>query len=164
MKVLVDCDDPEAIRFQPRDAPDADARCDAFLARMRGHAGLLVDRGGRRFGFIHLTFMEYLAGRALAARYLVPGEGAAAVVEALAAHLGEPDWRETSLLCLGTLGKLLGSPEAASAVIEGLLALEGDPEAPIRPGEAALLCGLALKDLGDGGVTPGCLETGRQPC
>lgn len=137
-------------------SPDAPARCNDFMDQMRGHAGLLVDRGGRRFGFIHLTFMEYLAGRALARQYLDPKRGAVAVVSTLADHLAEPDWRETSLLCLGALSKSHGSPEGTAAVIEGLLDHE-----PHLAGQAALLCGLALRDLGVGGVTADAFERTR---
>jgi predicted NACHT family NTPase len=37
-----------------------------FLEDVREHAALLLDRGGRQYGFIHLTFQEYLAAVALA--------------------------------------------------------------------------------------------------
>jgi iron(II)-dependent oxidoreductase len=138
------------------DTPDCEARCEDFMDQMRGHAGLLVDRGGRQFGFIHLTFMEYLAGRALARQYLDPKRGADAVVVTLIDHAHDPDWRETSLLCLAALSKSHGSPEGAAAVIDGLLDQE-----PTVQGQAALLCGLALRDLGTGGVTADCFEHAR---
>jgi formylglycine-generating enzyme required for sulfatase activity len=138
------------------ESPDCEARVDDFMDQMRGHAGLLVDRGGDRFGFIHLTFMEYLAGRALARQYLDPKLGPQVVVATLAEHLAEPDWRETSLLCLGALSKSHGSPEGAARVIEGLLDRE-----PAAAGEAALLSGLSLADLGADGVTADCYEGTR---
>ncbi|MGB5051409.1 MAG: hypothetical protein WBO46_20845 [Caldilineaceae bacterium] len=70
-QVLVDI----CLRFdgfeQPQTAP-AKARVQAeqtaarFFVDMRHFAGLLAERGRDAFGFLHLTFQEYFAGRALA--------------------------------------------------------------------------------------------------
>ena len=45
---------------------DAERRAESFLEDMRQFSGLLVERGQNAFGFRHLTFQEYFAGRALA--------------------------------------------------------------------------------------------------
>jgi hypothetical protein len=108
-----------------------------------------------RFTFTHCDFGENRG------QYKIPEvrrseRGAEAVVSTLINHVEAPDWRETSLLCLGALSKSHGSPEGAAAVIEGLL--NGEPTAQ---GQAALLCGLALRDIGTGGVTADCFEHAR---
>ena len=121
-----------------------------FLADVREHAALLLDRGGKQYGFIHLTFQEYLAAVALAQK----GQQAIGpVVDTLTEHVGEPAWYEVSLLTIGYLGIVQKRDEAASAVVEALIA-----RAPGPPGEAVVLAGRAVADAGEAGVTPGCRE------
>ena len=128
--------------------PDPDQAADDFLRDVREHSGLLIDRGGREFGFLHLTFMEYLAGAALAAR-LQAQDGQRRVIETLAAQAGEAQWRETLLLTLGYVGLQQRQYVAAGALLTGLL------EAPeTAPGASAELTAAALADLGEDGVTP----------
>ncbi len=69
-----------------------------FLEDMRHFAGLLAERGRDAFGFLHLTFQEYFAGRALA---LMDSEARWATIQP---HLHRPRWREPILLCAGQLG------------------------------------------------------------
>jgi formylglycine-generating enzyme required for sulfatase activity len=128
--------------------PEGSAR--AFLDDVRRHSALLLDRGGRQYGFIHLTFQEYLAAVALGGK---AQQGAGAVVEALAEHVGEAPWHEVSLLTVGFLGIEQQWDEVAGAVIEGLL-----ERAPGAPGEAVLLAGEAVADAGPGGVTAACRQ------
>ncbi|MEM7532802.1 MAG: NACHT domain-containing protein, partial [Chloroflexota bacterium] len=45
---------------------DAQKNADAFIEDMRHFTGILAERGRDAFGFLHLTFQEYFAGRALA--------------------------------------------------------------------------------------------------
>jgi cellulose biosynthesis protein BcsQ len=125
--------------------PEKEARI--FLQDVREHAGLLLDRGGRQYGFIHLAFQEYLAAVALAQRMQVEvGQGA----QLLAEHVGDPAWREVILLTVGYLGIIQQRDEAASEVVKYLLQV-AEP-----PGLAAVLAGQALTDLGVGGVTMSC--------
>ncbi len=52
--------------FREREAADPEKATRQFLEDVRTHAGLLLERGAREYGFIHLTFQEYLAAVALA--------------------------------------------------------------------------------------------------
>ncbi|WP_295427983.1 SUMF1/EgtB/PvdO family nonheme iron enzyme [uncultured Thiodictyon sp.] len=127
---------------------DPEQAADDCLRDVREHSGLLIDRGGRQFGFLHLTFMEYLAGAALAAGLQAP-DGQRRVVETLAAHAGDAQWRETLLLTLGYVGLQQRQDIAATALLNGLLdAPEGSP------GLHAELAAAALADIGEDGVTP----------
>jgi formylglycine-generating enzyme required for sulfatase activity len=122
-----------------------------FLEDVRDHAALLLDRGGRQYGFIHLTFQEYLAAVALAQK---GQQEIGPVVDALAAHVGEPAWYEVSLLTIGYLGIVQQRDEAASAVVQELTSRKPGP-----PGEAVVLAGRAVVDAGVAGVTPACRES-----
>ena len=39
-----------------------------FLHKVRSETGILIERGKKRYGFLHLTFEEYLAAGALVLR------------------------------------------------------------------------------------------------
>ncbi len=132
--------------YQARGHRDAEKSAQEFLDDVREHASLLLDRGGNQFGFIHLTFQEYLAAVALAQK----GQQAIApIVDELAAHLGDDTWHEVSLLAIGYLGIVQQRDEAASAVLDTLMA-----QAPGEPGAAVILAGEAIADVGSSGVTP----------
>lgn len=132
--------------FRRRKHPDPEDAARKFVADVREHAGLLLDRGGRQFGFVHLTFQEYLAGMALANRAQKDVEP---LTEALADHVGEAEWREVSLLAVGCLGVIQPRDEAASTVVEELI-----DRAPGEAGAAIVLAGEAVADIGSVGVTP----------
>ncbi|HEX3553088.1 MAG TPA: SUMF1/EgtB/PvdO family nonheme iron enzyme [Thermoanaerobaculia bacterium] len=121
-----------------------------FMEDVREHAALLLDRGGRQYGFIHLTFQEYLAAVALAQK---GQQEIDPIVDALAEHVGEPTWHEVSLLTIGYLGIVQKRDEAASAVVQELIS-----RAPGPPGEAVMLAGRAVADAGAAGVTAACRE------
>ncbi len=131
------------------DQPEDAAR--QFLSDVREHAGLLIDRGGGQLGFLHLTFQEYLTAVAIAYR---AQEGLDAVVEILAAHVGEPSWEEVTRLTIGELGVHQGRDEDASAVLEHLLRNRPGP-----PGAVEALVGRAVNDVWPGGVTAACRKT-----
>ena len=75
--------------------------------------------GPREYGFIHLTFQEYLAAVAIAQQ---GQQSVEPVVEALAAHVGDDNWHEVSLLTIGYLGIIQQRDEAAGAVLLELMA------------------------------------------
>ncbi len=116
-----------------------------FLTDVREHAALLLERGPGEYGFIHLTFEEYLAAVALALK----GQGnAAPIIETLSAHVGEQAWREVTLLTIGYLGIRQQLPRVAGEVVESLVNNQPGP-----PGEAVVLAGDAVLDTWPGGVS-----------
>ncbi|MFY9824685.1 MAG: SUMF1/EgtB/PvdO family nonheme iron enzyme [Thermoanaerobaculia bacterium] len=136
--------------YRERGNADPEEATRHFLEDVREHAALLLDRGGRQYGFIHLTFQEYLAAVALAQK---GQQEIGPVVDALTIHVGEPAWYEVSLLTIGYLGIVQKRDEAASAVVQELIA-----RAPEPPGEAVVLAGRAVADAGAAGVTRACRE------
>lgn len=115
-----------------------------FLTDVREHAALLLERGPGEYGFIHLTFEEYLAAVALALK----GQGnPAPIIETLSAHVGEQAWREVTLLTIGYLGIRQQLPKVAGDVVEALVDNKPGP-----PGEAVVLAGDAVLDTWPGGV------------
>jgi formylglycine-generating enzyme required for sulfatase activity len=76
------------------------------------------------------------------------------IVSALAAHVGEGSWREVSLLTLGYLGLVQQRDQAAGAVLAELLR-----QSPGAVGEAAILAGEAVVDMGQGAVAIECRES-----
>jgi len=116
-----------------------------FLTDVREHAALLLERGPGEYGFIHLTFEEYLAAVALALK----GQGnSATIIETLSAHVGEQAWREVTLLTIGYLGIRQQLPKVAGEVVEALVNNQPGP-----PGEAVVLAGDAVLDTWPGGVS-----------
>ncbi|MDD2921900.1 MAG: NACHT domain-containing protein, partial [Anaerolineales bacterium] len=115
-----------------------------FLIDVREHAALLLERGPGEYGFIHLTFEEYLAAVALALK----GQGdSAPIIETLSAHVGEQSWREVTLLTIGYLGIRQQLPKVAGEVVESLVDNKPGPA-----GEAVALAGDAVLDTWPGGV------------
>jgi predicted NACHT family NTPase len=70
-----------------------------FLDAVHRYSSLLLEKGPDRFGFLHLTFEEYLAAKALAR--LPPDQSAGAHHARI---LTDSRWRETFLLAVGELG------------------------------------------------------------
>lgn len=115
-----------------------------FLQDVREHAALLLERGPGEYGFIHLTFEEYLAAVALALK----GQGSSTpIIEILSEHVGEQAWREVTLLTIGYLGIRQQLPRVAGEVVEALV-----NNRPGQAGEAAVLAGEAVLDTWPGGV------------
>ncbi len=82
--------------------PAFEAEVDAFIQRVREDVGLLSERSERLYGFLHLTFQEYLA-----ALYLIRDERNAP--QAIIARLDDPRWREPILMALGHISIYWGS-------------------------------------------------------
>jgi formylglycine-generating enzyme required for sulfatase activity len=116
-----------------------------FLMDVREHVALLLERGPGEYGFIHLTFEEYLAAVAIALK----GQGnSASIIETLSAHVGEQAWREVTLLTIGYLGIRQQLPKVAGEVVEALVNNQPGPA-----GEAVVLAGDAVLDTWPGGVS-----------
>jgi len=122
-------------------APEAAAR--RFLEDVREYAGLLLERGPGEYGFIHLTFEEYLAAIAIAQ---LGQRDIQLIVDELNRHVGDPAWREVALLAVSYLGIIQQRDQAAGAVVEALAA------PGVEKPEAVVLAGEAVLDAWPGGV------------
>jgi len=134
--------------YAGREIPGPEKATRQLLADVREHAGLLLERGLGEYGFIHLTFQEYLAAVAVALR---GQREVGPVVEVLAAHVGDDNWHEVTLLTIGYMGIVQQRDEAAGVVLHDLI-----QAAPGEPGQAAVLAGRAVIDAWPGGVTTAC--------
>jgi formylglycine-generating enzyme required for sulfatase activity len=130
--------------FRERGEPSPHQAARQFITDVHDHAAVLLERGPGEYGFIHLTFEEYLAAVALALR----GQGdSAPIIEVLSRHVGEQAWREVALLTIGYLGIRQQLPKIAGEVVEALV-----EDKPGLPGEAVVLAGDAVLDTWPGGV------------
>jgi formylglycine-generating enzyme required for sulfatase activity/energy-coupling factor transporter ATP-binding protein EcfA2 len=123
----------------------ADSRTAAreFLDAVHNYTNLLLERGKGQYGFIHLTFEEYLAGKGLT---LLESDQA---LRKILLHMSDPAWHETILLAVGALGIVSQQPARAGALLEGLLAAEVPRD---HLGASIVLAGEALLDVGRAGV------------
>ncbi len=129
-----------------RQTAQAEAR--TFLDDVRKYTGLLIERGVGQYGFIHLTFEEYLAGVGLADLGQL---GIEPTVTEIGKHLHEGHWREVILLSVGYLGLIQGREQPAGAVVDALL---GNTTGPL--GLHAVLAADAAHDAWPGGITKTC--------
>jgi len=115
-----------------------------FMLDVREHAALLLERGPGEYGFIHLTFEEYLAAVALA----LMGQGdSTPIIETLSQHVGDQAWREVTLLTIGYLGIRQQLPKVAGQVVDAIVEQKPGPA-----GEAVVLAGDAVLDTSPNGV------------
>ncbi|MFO1432778.1 MAG: SUMF1/EgtB/PvdO family nonheme iron enzyme [Candidatus Competibacteraceae bacterium] len=132
--------------YQERGEANPDTCARRFLADVHEYAGLLVERGPGEYGFIHLTFEEYLAAVAIALQH--QGD-AKAIAQVLGTHVSEPAWYEISLLTVSYVGLIQQQDAIAGSIVENLIM-----EQPDKPGVAVALAGEAVVDAWPGGVTP----------
>lgn len=127
-------------------APEPAAR--RLLQDARDHASLLLERGAGQYGFIHLTFQEYLAAVAIGQ---LGQSDVTPVAQLLAQHVDDPTWHEVTLLTIGYLGIIQQRDSAAGETLVKLMAMhEGEP------GAAVALAGETVLDTWPGGVTQQC--------
>lgn len=88
---------------------------EGFLRDMRHLSGVIVEGGKNAYGFLHLTFEEYFAGRALARMCRSTRN------EFLAACLHDERWREPILLCVGQLGVIQNRDDEAAELVHFIL-------------------------------------------
>ncbi len=175
---LVDLDDLEShiadTLTQTDGLPRGRARrlAQDFIDLMRRDTGLLQERGYRRFGFLHLTFEEYLAARGLIESVTVDNPDSLFL-----RYSNSPRWHEVLRLaiavapqreaqrlllllltaptpsaillageCLRDIGRNGATQRAWDAVIQALLALIADPAASL---EGRIFAGTILGHLGD---------------
>jgi formylglycine-generating enzyme required for sulfatase activity len=112
----------------------------SFIELMRRDTGLLQERGYRRFGFMHLTFEEYLAARALLESVTVADPDAL-----FHRCCAEPRWREVVRLAV------TAAPQREAQRL--LLHMLDAPTPPTQRGRPVVLAGECLRDIGHNGAT-----------
>ncbi|WP_437925716.1 sister chromatid cohesion protein PDS5 [Sorangium sp. So ce291] len=116
-------------------------RAENFLRDVSHFAGLLVERGRDAFGFSHLTFQEYFAGRALAR---MDPEERWTVLEP---NLHRPRWREPILLCAGQLGIIERRGKEVSELARRILGASSLHE-PLLHRDVFLVAAMAADNVG----------------
>jgi len=129
---------------------DAEREAARFLDDVRTYSGLLAERGPDAYGFVHLTFEEYLAARHIVFQGQVHEQKS---LELLRQHAYDPAWREVILLALGYLGLVTNEEEKTALLVRGLL---NDQPPADHLGENVELAGSALKDIGRVSVGEDC--------
>jgi HEAT repeat protein len=103
-------------RGKEADDIEVERAVEDFLMRVREHTGLFVERAPGHFGFMHLTFEEYFAGRELLRRYRT-------TAQEIYARRHLPRWEEPILLAIGYESK--SRPEYAGDLIRTAVLAEG---------------------------------------
>ncbi len=114
-----------------------------FLNGVERYSNLLIERGDRQYGFLHLTLEEMLAAKGVAELVNADSDQAGAVVRH---HVDEAAWRETLLLSVGALGVVSQNRAGAGRLLEMFLACGDHVE---RRGAQVTLAGEALLDVGE---------------
>ena len=123
------------------DREAADRMANGFLKSVHDYSNLLIERGYQQYGFIHLTFEEYLAGFALAK------ESVENLQSIIPEYLKTPkQWKETLLLAMGVIAVLKTEREKANAVLSFLLET-GNPQHGLFVGE--VLTDVGASQLGN---------------
>ncbi len=87
-----------------------------LLEAIRDQSGVLVSLGQSAYGFLHLSFQEYLSALHVQDRF-----GDPKVFRNLAEHFGDPWWREVILLSLGLNNPSLFEPLMTEVLARGAL-------------------------------------------
>ncbi len=95
-----------------------------FLKVLREDVGLLAARGEKLYGFVHLTFQEYLAALSLVKSKEIASEN-------ILQKLDDPRWHEPILLALGHIGTEWGQNDLED-VLDDLLKAD-DPISDLIP-------------------------------
>ncbi len=91
----------------------AEREAESLLDIMQKHSGLISERGQDAYGFLHLTFEEYLTARHIAM-------DRDKMWTRLRPVLHHPRWREIVLLTAGCLGILLEDRQSCERLINGI--------------------------------------------
>jgi hypothetical protein len=134
--------------------PDEVSRAISDLIElMRTHLGVISETAPGVFAFHHLTFQEYLAGKALCLRRDGKGwESAAILGRELAEKLPDARWREPALFAFGGLGLAHQHDPTApdpSDVLDSIRQVWREKKPECTPEEAALLTASLVQELSD---------------
>src|SRR5262249_47595594 len=120
-----------------------------FLASVQQYSNLLLERGDRQYGFLHLTLEEMLAAQGLVQRL---DEHRAEALALFRRYLPDPTWHETLQLAIGFIGVMQRRPREAGAVLQELLTHQPPANQADRD-QAVLFAGTALLDMGAANVS-----------
>lgn len=113
-----------------------------FLKSVERYSNLLLERGERQYGFLHLTLEEMLAGKGLAQLYFDDPPQALDLIEQM---LAEPGWHETLQLTVGVISVVQQLPRQAGQLLQKMVTMQ-PPQA--APGYAVAFAGQVLRDVG----------------
>jgi formylglycine-generating enzyme required for sulfatase activity len=122
------------------DDDKANELVEMFMRHAREEVGLLTERSSGQIGFFHLTLEEYLAAVDIARRGMEERK------KRVKEHWKNPRWREVILLAAGEL-MLNGRGEDLVDFINDLR-VQDEGDDPALTGQAELLAGLAVADVG----------------
>ncbi len=115
-----------------------DELVEMFMRHARQEVGLLIEKSPGQIGFFHLTLEEYLAAVDMARKGMEERR------KRLKEHWANPRWREVILLTAGEL--TLRSDDLVDFIND--LRIQDEGNDPSLFGQAALLAGLAVRDVG----------------
>ena len=134
--------------YRQRAVTEPEQAANQFLQDVQVQVGLLAERGPGLYGFLHLTFQEYLAAIAVAQ---LGQSDIQPVITKLLGHVTQEYWREVILLTIAYIGLIQHRDEAASAILLTLIEQAGE-----QMEQATLLTADALRNAWPGGVTVAC--------
>ena len=123
---------------------EARQRGRAFLDSVQRYSNLLLERGERQYGFLHLTLEAMLAAQGIVQRMDASQDD---VLGLFKRYLLDPAWQETLLLAIGFIGVIQRCPRIAGDMLQELLAREVPANKTDR-GRSAIFAGKALLDMG----------------
>ncbi len=121
---------------------EARQRGQDFLRSVERYSNLLLERGERQYGFLHLTLEEMLAGKGVVQ---LLDEGLDAALAVFTRYLLDPAWHETLQLAVQAVAIIQQRPKIAGQILQRLLPLEVAPE---QTGQPAVFAGQVLLDVG----------------
>ena len=116
----------------------------AFLDSVQRYSNLLLERGERQYGFLHLTLEEMLAAQGIVQRMDASQDDVLALFRR---YLLDPAWQETLQLAIGFIGVIQRRPRVAGEMLQALLVREVQANKADR-GRSAIFAGKALLDMG----------------
>jgi formylglycine-generating enzyme required for sulfatase activity/energy-coupling factor transporter ATP-binding protein EcfA2 len=125
-------------------AAEARQRGRDFLDGVQRYSNLLLERGERQYGFLHLTLEEMLAAQGIVQRMDASQQAALGFLKR---YLPDPAWQETLQLAIGFIAVIQRRPRVAGEILQGLLA-GAVPANKTDQGRSAIFAGRALLDMG----------------